>query len=152
MQKTKSEFKFYRNDKYGNSEINTKQLCVIITTSTWWTRKTIFNGVRSIERVVRSWKARKESKSITVTTLVTNTWRRSWTRLTRSTAVKYWFVMIEASNCSVKSSLCKKKQEEGIPVGCVPSAFQPYMFWWSPLGVSTKGCRYIPWDLGYPSP
>ena len=73
MQKTKSEFKFYRNDKYGNSEINTKQLCVIITTSTWWTRKTIFNGVRSIERVVRSWKARKESKSITVTTLVTNT-------------------------------------------------------------------------------
>ena len=26
-----------------------------------------------------------------------------------------------------------------IPVGCIPPACQPYMFWWLPLGISTGG-------------
>ena len=29
-------------------------------------------------------------------------------------------------------------QQDSIPVGCVPPACLPYMFWWSPLGVSTR--------------
>ena len=33
----------------------------------------------------------------------------------------------------------KKEVQESIPVGCVPPACQPYMFWWPPLGVSSGG-------------
>ena len=41
-------------------------------------------------------------------------------------------------------------RQENIPVGCVLPACQPYLFWWTPLGVSTGGGRgtytYHPWD------
>ena len=64
---------------------------------------------------------------------------------------------------------CKcKMQQESIPVGCIPSACQPYMFWWPPLGVSnrewvppwlqlwvlTPGCSPPSWVLtpGYSPP
>ena len=37
----------------------------------------------------------------------------------------------------------KKEVQESIPVGCVPPACQPYMFWWPPLGVSSGGYPLI---------
>ena len=41
-------------------------------------------------------------------------------------------------------------RQESIPVGCVLPACQPYLFWWTPLGVSTGGGRgtytYHSWD------
>ena len=58
----------------------------------------------------------------------------------------------------------KLRAEESIPVGCVPPACQPYIFWWLLLGVSTSrgGGRHLvptphPWDtyppyLRYQSP
>ena len=30
-------------------------------------------------------------------------------------------------------------RQDSIPVGCVPLASQPYVFWWPPLDVSTSG-------------
>ena len=30
-------------------------------------------------------------------------------------------------------------QQDSIPVGYVPPAYQPYVFWWPPLAVSTGG-------------
>ena len=33
---------------------------------------------------------------------------------------------------------------ESIPVGCVLPAYQPYLFWWLPLGVGTGGRIGIP--------
>ena len=54
-------------------------------------------------------------------------------------------------------------EQESVPVGCVPHACQPHMFWLLPLGVSIGGglrvpqvpCPEwvgmdIPWDLEYP--
>ena len=35
------------------------------------------------------------------------------------------------------------RKQDSIPVGCIPSACQPYMLWWPPLGVST-GAEGIP--------
>ena len=35
-----------------------------------------------------------------------------------------------------------KVQQESIPVGCVVPTFQPYVFWWLPLAVSTSGGQY----------
>ena len=30
-------------------------------------------------------------------------------------------------------------EQDSIPVGCIPPASQPYVFWWSLLDVSTGG-------------
>ena len=38
----------------------------------------------------------------------------------------------------LKNGLMGKRQDS-IPVGCVPSSSQPYIFQWPPLGVSTNG-------------
>ena len=37
-----------------------------------------------------------------------------------------------------------KEKQEGVPVGCVPLACRPYVWWLPPLGVSSRG--------GYPLP
>ena len=33
-------------------------------------------------------------------------------------------------------------KQESIPVGCIPLACQPYVFWWLPVDVSTRGGGY----------
>ena len=54
-------------------------------------------------------------------------------------------------------------RHESIPVGYIPSASQPYLFWWQPLGVSIGRGRYTwppyiypliptPFPLGIPTP
>ena len=46
-----------------------------------------------------------------------------------------------------KQKCCSKKvwftrvrhEQENIPVGCLTPTWQPYVFWWQPLDVSTRG-------------
>ena len=42
---------------------------------------------------------------------------------------------------------------QNIPVGCIPPACQPHLFWWPPVGVSTDGgvCRYLEGEVGIPT-
>ena len=40
---------------------------------------------------------------------------------------------------SIAKYTAKYSKQESIPVGCVPPACQPDMFWWPPLGVRTGG-------------
>ena len=41
----------------------------------------------------------------------------------------------------VRPSLWYQYKEESIPVGCIPSACEPYVFWYPPIGVSSRrGC------------
>ena len=43
-----------------------------------------------------------------------------------------------ARNSTILTSDKLFSQEDSIPEGCVLPAFQPYVFWWSPLGVGTS--------------
>ena len=46
-------------------------------------------------------------------------------------------------NCQALKFKQKHVKQEIILVGCVPPAYQPYVFWWPPLGVGSRGDGYL---------
>ena len=46
------------------------------------------------------------------------------------------FITREPPRVNEESKILIKYKQDSIPVGCVPPACQPYVFWWPPLDVS----------------
>ena len=64
----------------------------------------------------------------------------------RSTSLNVFSLLGEKKDLSLLWCIYMYHQES-IPVGCVPPACQPYIFWWPPLGVSTRVVSTNTWQV-----